>query len=66
MYSPCSHICVEKKIGYQCKCYEGFKLSENNRTCVGEYREPVISRKVHFNPLHMCRLLLCYILDESI
>ena len=33
--NPCSHICEDKKIGYQCKCHTGFELGSNNRTCVG-------------------------------
>ena len=37
LFQPCSHICTEKKIGYECSCHAGFKLHSNNRTCDGKF-----------------------------
>ena len=33
----CSQRCVNFKSGFLCACFDGYKLTENNSTCIGEY-----------------------------
>ncbi|KFD53736.1 hypothetical protein M513_05441 [Trichuris suis] len=32
--NPCDHFCVDEKIGYTCTCRPGFKLADDQRTCI--------------------------------
>ena len=38
----CSHICTNTYGSFLCDCYIGYKISSDNRTCVGELTQPVI------------------------
>ena len=31
----CTQNCTDKKIGYECSCYHGYKLLNDSKTCVG-------------------------------
>lgn len=46
--STCAHICTDKKIGYECQCYTGYKVSpRDHRLCldVDECTESPCSQK---------------------
>ena len=45
----CSHMCENKKPGYECSCHKGFKLTWDNHTCIGM---DIVDLYTYFFQLH--------------
>ncbi|KAK6630731.1 hypothetical protein RUM44_002900 [Polyplax serrata] len=42
---PCSHICIDKKVGYECKCKTGFKVNDNDTSLCADVNECELPQK---------------------
>ena len=44
----CSQVCVELDGGYECHCFDGYKLSDDGVTCAGVANNIIIANIYNF------------------
>ena len=51
----CSQICVEVEGSFNCSCYPGYELLENEITCIGTYIRTFITK------IYVCTCIHAYV-----